>query len=144
MMTRTLLLTVTLLCAGCAADPAPPAITVTDAWARATAPGQSSGAIYATIANAGGPDRLVGVASDAGLAMIHANDVKDGVSRMRMLSDLPIPANGSVALAPGGTHVMLSGLAAPLAAGSKLNLRLRFAQAGEQPVTVAIVAAGAR
>ena len=53
--------------ASCA--PTAPQIEVRDPWARATAPGQPSGAIYATIVNRGSADRLVGVASDAGTAM---------------------------------------------------------------------------
>lgn len=144
MMTRTLLLTVTLLCAGCAADPAPPAITVTDAWARATAPGQSTGAVYLTITNRGGADRLVAVDSAGGSAMLHHNAQEQGVARMRTLAELAIPAGSSVTLAPGGTHIMLGGLAAPLVAGQSLPLTLRFAAAGPRRVDVAVVVPGAR
>jgi copper(I)-binding protein len=133
-----------LLLAGCAPSPTGPAISVVDAWARATAPGQSSGAIYATIANAGAADTLVGVSSDAGMAMLHSNDMSGGVARMRMLGDLAIPASGRVALAPGGTHIMLSGLKAPLTAGGDLDVTLRFATAGPRTVKVTIVAPGAR
>lgn len=127
---------------GCA--PPSPRITVTDGWARATAPGQSSGAFYATIVNDGGADRLTGVSSPAGMAMLHGNDGADGVARMRMLPELAIPAHGRVALAPGGTHVMVSGFAVPLTAGSSVELTLRFATAGPRTVSVAIVAPAAR
>ena len=130
------------LLAGCA--PAAPEIAVSEAWARATAPGQSGGAVYATIANRGGADRLVEVTSDAGTAMLHRSDHEGGVARMRMLPDLAIPAGSSVVLAPGGTHVMLTGLAAPLATGSSFPMTFRFAKAGPRTVTVAVVAAGAR
>lgn len=131
-----------LLAAGCA--PSAPAIEVSDAWARATAPGQSSGAIYATIANQGSADRLIGVSSSVGMAMLHRSDNVGGVSRMRMLADLPVPADGQVALAPGGTHVMLTGLRAPLVVGDELSLTLRFAEAGARTLAVAIVAPGSR
>ena len=133
-----------LLLGGCSQPAAGPSIRVTDAWARATVPGQSSGAIYATIENKGEADRLVGVTSDAGMAMLHANEGKDGVARMRMIGELEIPAAGRVPLAPGGTHVMLSGLKAPLTAGGDLAVTMRFALAGAQPVKVAIVDPGAR
>lgn len=140
---RTPLLPIALYAlAGCA--PTAPAITVTDAWARATAPGQSSGAIYATIANHGGADRLSGVSSAAGMAMLHSNDMKGGVAHMRMLPELPIPARAHVSLSPGGTHVMLTGLKAPLVAGTHFTLTLRFAASGERTVDVAVVAAGER
>ena len=133
-----------LLLGGCSQPAAGPSITVTDAWARATAPGQSSGAIYATIDNQGGADKLVGVASDAGMAMLHANESGGGVARMRMIGEVEVPANGRVMLAPGGTHIMLSGLKAPLTAGGDLDVTLRFAAAGPRTVKVAIVAPGAR
>lgn len=133
-----------LLLVGCMPAPTDPAISVTDAWARATAPGQSNGAIYATIANDGAADKLIGASSDAGVAMLHSNDMSGGVARMRMLGELAIPAGGRVAFAPGGTHIMLSGLKAPLSAGGKLNVTLRFATAAPRTIKVAIVAPGAR
>lgn len=128
--------------ASCA--PAAPDIAIVDPWARATAPGQSRAAVYATIANQGGADRLVGVSSAAGEAMLHRSDSAGGVARMRTVAALDIPAGARVALAPGGTHVMLAGLAGPLVAGSQLPLTFRFATAGERTVAVAVVAAGAR
>ena len=136
------LLIALLLTPSCA--PRAPDIKVGDAWARATAPGQSSGAVYATIANRGAADRLVGVSSGNGTAMLHRSDNDGGVARMRMLSELPIPAADSVTLAPGGTHVMLTGLTAPLAAGGRFPVTLRFAKSGPRTVSVAVVPAGAR
>jgi copper(I)-binding protein len=143
-MSRLALTAAALLLAGCSPAPHGDAISVTDAWARATAPGQTSGAIYATVANDGAADNLVGVSSDAGMAMLHSNDSSGGIARMRMLGDLAIPAGGHVALAPGGTHIMLTGLKAPLVAGGELTVTLRFATAGPRTVKVAIVAPGAR
>ncbi len=126
----------------CAANA--PEIMVSDAWARATAPGQSSAAVYAIIKNNGGPDRLVEVTSETGMPMIHRTEQDNNVARMRMLSDVAVPANEVVALLPGGTHVMLTGLTKPLAAGTSFPLTLRFAKAGPRSVTVIVVAAGAR
>ena len=131
-----------VLAAGCA--PAAPDIAVSDAWARATAAGQSSAAVYATIANRGGADRLVEVSSEAGTAMLHGSETAGGIVRMRMLSDLAIPADAKVELAPGGTHVMLTGVGAPLAAGRSFAMTFRFARTAPRTVRVAIVAAGAR
>ena len=135
-----------LLLAMSCAQPAPDsAIEVRDAWARATAPGQSSGAVYATIANSGADDRLTGVATNrAAMAMVHATETVNGVSRMRMAGDVAIPAGSTVALAPGGTHVMLEGLKAPLMAGEQLSLELRFARSGSRTVVVSVVAPGSR
>ena len=139
---RLTVLTLVVALAGCGS--ASPQIEVSDAWARATAPGQTSGAVYATIVNNGGGDALVGVSTGAGSAMLHGNDSADGVARMRMMARLPVPARSRVKLAPGAAHVMLTGLKAPLAAGTKFPVTFQFAEAGPRTVEVAVVAAGAR
>jgi copper(I)-binding protein len=131
-----------LLLGGCADSP--PQIEVRDAWARATAAGQSSAAVYATIVNEGGGDRLTGVSSTAGMAMLHDNDSTGGMARMRMVGEVAVPEGGRLTLAPGGLHVMLSGLKAPLIAGSRVPLTFRFAGSGERKVEVAVVAPGSR
>ena len=131
-----------LLVAACAP---PPAIEVHDAWARATAPGQASGAVYATLVNAGGADHLTGVASDrARTAMLHSNRGEDGVAKMRIVGEVAVPAQSTIRLAPGATHIMLDGLAAPLVAGETVAVRLRFAKAGARTVAATVIAPGAR
>jgi copper(I)-binding protein len=144
-MTRPLLLFCLLFVAACS-EPAPAIIEVGDAWARATAPGQASGAVYAVIANNGeGADRLVAVSTDrAAVAMIHENSTSNGVARMRMIDRLDLPASERVELRPGGTHIMLEGLKAPLVAGERFQVRLRFEKSGEKTVPVQVAAAGAR
>jgi hypothetical protein len=130
------------LTAGCAQQG--PQIEIGDSWARATAPGQSSAAIYTTIANRGAADQLIGVSSGAGMAMLHQSSLEGGIARMRMVSAMDIAAGSRVALAPSGTHVMVTGLVAPLAVGADLRLTLRFAKAGSRTVKVVVVAAEAR
>ena len=130
-----------LLLASCTAS-APPAIDVQDAWARATLPGQTSSAAYFTISNSGGPDQLLSVSSSAASASLHSTSMDNGVMRMRPVQTLDIPANSTVVLKPGGTHVMLMGLKQPLAAGSTLPLQLKFAKSGVRDVNVAVRAAG--
>jgi copper(I)-binding protein len=144
-MTRVLLFSTLLLATACG-KPAPASVDVTDAWARATAAGQPSGAVYAAIANKGGTaDRLVGASTDrASMAMIHENSTTDGISRMRMVDGVDVPSGGRVELKPGGTHIMLDGLKAPLVAGERLEVRLRFEKSGVKAVSVQVVAAGAR
>jgi copper(I)-binding protein len=132
-------LAVIACCAFSAATRAADAPVVTDAWARATPPGTTVGAAYMTIQGGQQPDRLVGAASDrAAMVHLHAVEEKDGVSKMRAIEFVEIPAGQRVALAPKGTHVMLMGLDAPLVAGQAFVVTLRFAQAGEQAVTVTV------
>lgn len=110
----------------------PPRIEARDAWARESVAGQTTGAAYVTLANRGGAtDRLLGIdAAIAQSAMVHETRYDGGVARMRMLDGLELPAGREVAMKPGATHIMLTGLAAPLTSGQRVALTLRFEKAG--------------
>ncbi|MGN6154119.1 MAG: copper chaperone PCu(A)C [Sphingomicrobium sp.] len=137
------LLLAALLLASCKPANAPPAVSIDGAWARATVPGQMGSAAYFTIRNAGGADTLLSVTSPAADASLHSTSTDNGVMRMRPLQSLEIPANGTVELKPGGTHVMLMGLKQPLQAGSTLELDLKFEKSGERKVSAEVRPAGA-
>ena len=124
--------------ASCSVQSEPPQIAVEEAWARATVAGQPSAAVYLTIRNSGGGDRLTGVSSPAGRASLHSTTMDDGVMRMRPVEALDIPANSTVELKPGATHVMLAGLKQPLEPGTTLPLRLQFDESGDRELRVAI------
>jgi copper(I)-binding protein len=127
-----------LLLASCKPASAPPAVSVDGAWARATVPEQTGSAAYFTIRNTGGQDKLLAVTSPAADASLHSTNVDNGVMRMRPLESIEVPANGSIELKPGGTHVMLMGLKRPLAAGTTLELDLKFERSGERKVTAEV------
>ena len=98
-------------------------VQVQDAWARATVPGQSaSGAFMVLTAPQGAT--LEGVASPAATAELHEMVMQGDVMRMRALASLPLPPGQAVALKPGGVHIMLLDLKAPLRAGATLPLTL--------------------
>lgn len=132
-----------LLLASCSKG-GPPDIRISDAWARETISGQTSTAAYMVLTNRGsGDDRLVSVSAQApAMAMLHSSDSSDAVSRMRaMESGLAIPAGATVELKPGGTHVMITGIRAPLNVGDTVKLTMRFEESGEQPVVVRVTPA---
>ena len=109
-------------------------IRVTQAWARATAPGQSVGAGYLALINEGRTeDRLIAITSPvAREAQLHSMMMDGGVMRMRPIEGgLLIPAGGRVTLEPGGVHLMFVALNAPLVSGTTFPVILRFAHAGE-------------
>lgn len=116
----------------------PPSISVENAWARTTLPGQSASAAYFTIRNTGGADRLLSVSIADGTATLHSTSMDGGVMRMRPLGGLDVPANSTVELKPGGTHVMLMGLRAPLMEGKDLPMTLKFAKSGDRRVSAEI------
>jgi copper(I)-binding protein len=116
---------------------------ITNAWARATAPGVDVGAVYMTIEGGAGSDRLLaGSTTRAAMVHLHAVEEQDGIAKMRPIEAVDVPAGQRVELAPKGTHVMLMGLDKPLAAGESFPLTLSFEKAGELTVTVAVRAAG--
>jgi len=121
------------------AAPRPAGIMVSG-WARPTVSGQSSGAAYLIVRNFGpGADTLVGVTSPiAGMAGVHRSQTIGGVSRMRPADAIVIPAGKKLTMAPGGYHVMLMGLKAPLKPGTTLALTVRFAHAGERQIHLPI------
>ena len=76
-------------------------------------------------------------------AELHEHAMAGMVMKMRPLAGLAIPAGQTVALAPGGMHIMLVGLKAPLREGQSFPLTLTFAKAGPQTVTVMVGKVGA-
>ena len=130
-----------LLIAALAACSAPgPKLDVHDGWARETGQSQTAAA-YVTIDNKGGADELTGVRASIGDAMLHESSMDGGVMRMRPIASgegLVVPSNGSLRLAPNGTHVMVMGLRKPLKAGDRFDLTLLFDKAGPRKVTISV------
>jgi copper(I)-binding protein len=120
----------------------------------------TAGAAYMTITSSTA-DKLVGASVDASVAAvveIHETRMVDGgmgtdttmmmggdttmpgMGAMEMVpvDSLDIPAGTAVELAPGGYHLMLLDLAAPLELGSTFTVTLVFEQAGERLVEVVV------
>lgn len=129
-----------LLATACGSSPAAPQIDITDARARAMVPGQTSTAVYLTIRNSGGEDRLTSVAVQGAQASLHSSSMDDGIMRMRPVEGVDVPANNTIALEPGGMHVMVTGVARPIAEGERLPVTLRFDRAGSKSVEAIAVA----
>jgi len=106
------------------------AITVENAWARATAPGQPNGAAYIALMNHGDKTlRLISINSDKAISNqveMHTHLQADGMMKMRRLDNLPLPPHRQTTMQPGGHHIMLMKLQQPLKAGSTLPLTLHF------------------
>ena len=102
-------------------------LVITQAWSRATPGGAKIGGGYLTIENKGSaPDRLIGGSADvAGNVQVHEMAMNNGVMTMRALDKgLAIEPGKTVKLAPGGYHLMLHELKAPLKQGDKLPVTL--------------------
>jgi copper(I)-binding protein len=138
-MIRHLLLPALLVLAACGQQESPQ-IELQNAWARPTV-GAAPAAVYVTIDNKSSTDdRLTGAFSDhAAMAMVHQNEFVDGVSKMRMAGEINIPAGEKIEMTPGGTHIMLEGLRAPLKTGDDFDLVLRFKESGDKTVKVTVL-----
>jgi hypothetical protein len=114
-------------------------IHVADAKARPTAPG-GTGVVYMIVMNHGAADDdLTGLSTPiADKAEMHRTMDMNGMSHMEAVADLPVKAMNAVTFAPGGLHVMLTGLKQPLKAGDSFPLTLTFAKAGTVTVTVSV------
>ena len=130
-----------LVLAGAAVHAMPPgALTVEHAWARPTVVGQQAGGAYVILHNAGATaDRLLGGSTPAAERVeVHEMRMDGSVMRMRELAALELPAGKSTKLEPGGLHLMLMGLKAPLKVGDQVPLKLRFEKAGEVEVMLQV------
>lgn len=122
------------------------AISVRAPWTRASTMVELASAAYMVIRNAGSSDDALVRASSpaAGGAELHRTSRDDeGVMAMAPVAEIPLPAGTDTALEPGGYHIMLTGLAAPLAVGDALELSLEFAVAAPLRVAVPVREAGA-
>jgi len=99
---------------------------------------------YMTLRNDGaGADRLLEVSSDvAREVQLHTSEMNNNVMRMRRVEAIDVPAGATVALEPGGYHLMLLDLKRDLAAGETVKLTLRFERAGTVEVDAPVHEAG--
>ena len=104
-------------------------IDVKDAWVRTSVQGQKATGAFMNITAKDGA-KLVGVSSPvAGLGEVHEMKMEGDVMKMRAITALDLPAGKTVALKPGGFHLMLMDLKTPLKKDSTIPLTLRFKDA---------------
>ncbi len=116
-------------------------VMVIGAFARASAVSTAtSGVVYMTLTNHGATaDKLVSITTlVASMAMLHESKEDGGVATMLDMAGLDIPAGSSIEMKPGGIHIMLMGLKAPLKKGDTLKLVLSFEHAGNVDVEAKI------
>ncbi|MEV0945571.1 copper chaperone PCu(A)C [Rhodococcus sp. NPDC049939] len=124
-----------LLLVGCSSAPEDPptdtdaeAVTVSEQWVKAAESGMSSA--FAQLSNTADRDvRIVSVSSpSAARAELHEVVTEaDGATMMRHKhGGITIPANSTHDLVPGGDHLMLFDLTAPLTPGTTTTFSLTF------------------
>lgn len=148
---KTVVAACALVAAGVVAAQGAGPVNVEGAWARATVQGQKGTGAFMKLTAPDGA-RLISVASPAaGVAEVHEMKMEGDVMRMRAIPGLDLPAGKTVELRPGGYHVMLLDLKAPLAKDTTVPLTLVFKDAKgvesrtelQVPVATAPVGGGA-
>ena len=127
------LMLLTLTAAALAADTRVGQVVVHDPWARASLGAMRTSAAYMTIEVTGDrADRLIAAASPiAEHAQLHAEVMDQGMAKMRPVAAVEIAPGTPTVLAPGGLHLMLTGLRNKLVEGQTMPLELTFENAGK-------------
>lgn len=116
-------------------------ISITDAYIPQPASPDVAAAYFTVTERGGQGDVLLSATSVPAAQAALMQDSASGADAGTM-TDLPhglaIPAQTSVALGPGGYHLMLTDPAAPLTAGGTVTLTLRFQRAGTVTVEVPV------
>lgn len=108
-------------------------------WARPSLGASPNGVAYMTITNNGEmADKLLSVDGDIAKKVDLHRTLMDGdVMRMRPVTDgVEILPGQTLEVVPGGLHVMLMGLTAPLKDGDRFSLSMAFERAGNINVEV--------
>jgi periplasmic copper chaperone A len=146
------------------ADESAGEIEVAGAWARTSPAVATAGAAYLEITNGTETgDALVAASVDAAVAAtveLHETttageddasmdgDMDGGTTdtsmgdapmmQMQPVEEISVPAGETVTLEPGGLHIMMLDLAAPLEVGTTIEITLTFEQAGDVVVTAEV------
>jgi periplasmic copper chaperone A len=130
------LLIASLLAFGTAHAADSTSVKASGAWIRVLPGGLPAGG-YVTLENTATSGVAVTGASSAdyGDAMIHKSSTETGMGRMEMVDKVPLPANGKVAFAPGGYHVMLMQPKHPVKPGDKVVVTFTLSDGSTLPVS---------
>jgi copper(I)-binding protein/cytochrome oxidase Cu insertion factor (SCO1/SenC/PrrC family) len=115
-------------------------VAIMNAWVREAHAAATVNAGYMTLVNVGTEDVvLVKVESDAYQNVeVHEMVSVDGLMEMREVTDMVIPPNGQIQLAPGGKHLMMMGPREHLTKGQEVVLTLTFKSGKKQTVSVKV------
>jgi copper(I)-binding protein len=122
--------------------PAETTFTVDGAWARTSPMESTVGAAYMNI-TASADDALVGASVDMSVAMMtqvhETTTAADGSMGMQEIASIPMVAGTPLVLEPGGYHVMIMELVAPLEVGTSFTVTLTFESGATTTVEVPVL-----
>jgi hypothetical protein len=115
-------------------------ITVVDPYVRQAPPGAMATGAFMVIRNAGAKDVKVVKADNPAskLTELHTHLNEGGVMKMRPVKDIEVKAKGEAVLKPGGLHVMLIDMKAPMKEGDVVPITLTFDDGSSKKVDVPV------
>lgn len=114
-------------------------VTVNQAWVRATAMNAKATGAFMQITSSTGGNLISAKSSVIPVVEVHEMAMEGGIMKMRAIPKLALPAKQAVELKPGGYHIMLMDLKAPIKVGDKIPLTLTVEEGGKQ-TTIEVVA----
>ena len=129
-----------VLSAGVSADGIAGKVSVADPYVRAVPPVAKTSAAFMQLRNDNDTEGFL-VSADTPVAAVvelHSHTMDGGVMRMRQVPQIPLPPNTSVSLEPGGLHIMLFDLTAPLSPGDEVPITLTFSDGSSKAVTAEV------
>jgi periplasmic copper chaperone A len=106
----------------------PQAITIDHAWVRLAAVPKNPAAAYFTIHGGSKDETLVSVDTAVSIrSEMHESMDTGGMSTMKPIASVPIPAGGTVTFAPGGKHVMFFDMNPGITPGTRVPMLFTFA-----------------
>ena len=119
-------------------------VKISSVWSRATPGGAKVGAAFLEISAKDGDALISATSPVCETVELHTHTMDDGVMKMRRIDKIEIEGGKSVSLKPGGHHLMLMGLKAPLKEADRVPLTLVFEKAGPVNVEATVGAVGAK
>jgi copper(I)-binding protein len=128
------------LSAGVSADGIAGKVSVVDAYVRAVPPVAKTSAAFMQLRNENDSEGSLVSAETPAAAVVelHTHTMDEGVMRMRQVPQIPLPPNTTVSLEPGGLHIMLFDLKAPLSPGDEVPITLTFSDGSSKAVTAEV------
>ncbi|MCG6965989.1 MAG: copper chaperone PCu(A)C [Chromatiaceae bacterium] len=125
---------------GAYADSIADKVTVSDPYVRAIPPVVKTTAAFMQLQSSDSVERfLVGASSPAaGIVELHMHTMDNGVMRMRQIPHIHLPPGQVVSLQPGGLHVMLFDVKAPLNPGDQIPITLTFEDGSTKQISAVV------
>lgn len=111
-------------------------VAVSNAWVRATVPGQQATGMFGTFTSKQDSTLVSASSPVASSVEVHEMKMEGDVMKMRAIPSLALPAGQAVALKPGSYHVMLMGLKKPLPDGSSVPIKFVVEDAQKKQSTI--------